>query len=420
LRFAVQRPGSPEASPCSHGMPCRDVPGRVNVSVAGVSTGPACEDGLALARSRIDGPAHRTPLARVRGVDLFDPTGSLVLQSASKQSPAAGQDLSVKSSLLPDIRSRCGTRALGRASHVGDPKVLDPDDVETPRQVRGDLLTPVLPHVSLTCVQPSDGGPHLDAAPGARLAAGQSALQQDDSPLALRGQPGHGQQFPSGQSCGRGDAPVYSHDFVIAGPRNGSGDGGERDVPAASSVEGDAVGLHSIGNGTRPSEPYPSNLGHSHDTNVAGQPTDALRPKSDNPEALMTPGLAPCWSPVSPSKEVLHRLREVPQGLLLHHVAARGQPCEVGASLGQLAALCQVAGRGGTAGSPVLMLLDGEVPHEPGVCAVLPQEKLLLWSRREPVAGHKSNLLATTDILEEVMRCPSSLPNVGGSVPQSL
>ena len=54
MRFAVHRPGIPEASPRSHGVPRRDVPGRVHVSVAGVAAGHAAEQGLALAASQGD------------------------------------------------------------------------------------------------------------------------------------------------------------------------------------------------------------------------------------------------------------------------------------------------------------------------------------------------------------------------------
>ena len=61
LRFAVQRPGSPDASPRSHRMPCGDIPGRVHVSVAGVSAGHAREESLALAALRCDVPARRAP-----------------------------------------------------------------------------------------------------------------------------------------------------------------------------------------------------------------------------------------------------------------------------------------------------------------------------------------------------------------------
>jgi len=48
VRFAVRWPGSPVASPRSHGVPRRDVPGRVHIRVAGKSAGHAREEGLAL------------------------------------------------------------------------------------------------------------------------------------------------------------------------------------------------------------------------------------------------------------------------------------------------------------------------------------------------------------------------------------
>jgi hypothetical protein len=49
-RFAVHRPGNPVASPRSHGVPRRDVDGRVHVSVTSETAGSAPEHGLALTR----------------------------------------------------------------------------------------------------------------------------------------------------------------------------------------------------------------------------------------------------------------------------------------------------------------------------------------------------------------------------------
>jgi hypothetical protein len=106
LRFAVRWPGSPEASPRSHGVPRRDVPGRVHVSVTGVSAGRACELRLALARFRIHVPARRAPLTRERGVDPLHPTGSLLLQAPRQQAPSRPQDPPVQSGLLADVPAR--------------------------------------------------------------------------------------------------------------------------------------------------------------------------------------------------------------------------------------------------------------------------------------------------------------------------
>src|ERR1700690_4090336 len=69
--FAVHWPANPVPSPRSHGVPRRDVDGRVHVSVAGETAGSAPEHGLALTRSPVHQPARRAPLARQRGTDLL-------------------------------------------------------------------------------------------------------------------------------------------------------------------------------------------------------------------------------------------------------------------------------------------------------------------------------------------------------------
>src|SRR5690242_17346699 len=106
LRFAVHRPGIPEASPRSHDVPRRDVPGRVHVSVAGVSAGRAHEPRLALTRPRIHVPARRAPLARERSTDLLHPAGRLFLQAAYQQAPSGPQDAAVQPGFLPDAAAR--------------------------------------------------------------------------------------------------------------------------------------------------------------------------------------------------------------------------------------------------------------------------------------------------------------------------
>src|SRR5215469_4511283 len=115
LRFAVHRPGNPEASPRSHGVPRRDVLRRVDVSVFGVCAGGAAEEGLALATFRCDVPA-------------------------------------------------------GRAGHVLDAEVLDADHVEAARDIRRGFLAPVLAAVGLAGLQTADR--LLDLPPSARPAPG--------------------------------------------------------------------------------------------------------------------------------------------------------------------------------------------------------------------------------------------------------
>jgi hypothetical protein len=94
-----------------------------------------------------------------------------------------------------------------------------------------------------------------------------------------------------------------------------------------------------------------------------------------------------------------------------------------GRGLGELPALFQVAGRALAAGVPVGVLLDGEIPHVPGVAAVVPQHRFLGGGGEQPVPGHANTLSGTTDISGEVKR--RSLPALKdcegrGSTPRSL
>ena len=103
MRFAVRRLGIPDASPRSHGVPRRDIFGRIHVSVAGVSAGHAAEHSLALAIARCDVPARRAALARERGMYLLHPAGGLVPHAAYQQSPGRGENAPVQPGLLPYI-----------------------------------------------------------------------------------------------------------------------------------------------------------------------------------------------------------------------------------------------------------------------------------------------------------------------------
>ena len=105
MRFAVHWPAQRQPLPRGHGMPCRDVPGRIHVRVKPELAGGAPEDGLALARLRVHVPARRAALARIRGIDLLDAAWGLFFQPAHQDSPAGGEDLPVQPGLLLHVRA---------------------------------------------------------------------------------------------------------------------------------------------------------------------------------------------------------------------------------------------------------------------------------------------------------------------------
>jgi hypothetical protein len=136
----------------------------------------------------------------------------------------------------------------------------------------------------------------------------------------------------------------------------------------------------------------------------AGRATEESGFDRDDPESFIPAGLAPGGLAVGTGEVVHHRMGEVSQGLLLHHLAAATQPVGRGAGLGQLDCLCAVAGCALAAGAPPGLLLDGQVPHIPGVGAMLGEDDLLRWRWHHPVPGHESNLITTADISGEVKR----------------
>jgi hypothetical protein len=408
LRFAVHRPGNPEASPRSHGVPSRDVPSRVHVSVADKTAGGASEDGLTLARLPIYVPTRRAPLTRERRVDLFHPAGSLVLQSTHQQSPPGLQDLPVEPGLGSHVPARVASRTLSRAGQITDAQVLDHDQVEPSRDVRADLLCPVLAPIGLTRAQPGAGQSYPPAACRVSLSAGELALQAQEAVALPKGKAGAAQQLTCRQGCGHRHAPVNPDHPTAARCRDWLRNGRESYMPATGPVQGYAVGLHARRHRPRPAEPYPTGLRYPHLADVVGQATHVplLPTPPHDPKTLVPAGLPPRWPPggVLRVKERGHRLGKIPQRLLLYHLGARGQPRVIGPRLGELSALLQVARRALAARVPLLVLLDGEVPHIPCVRAMGSQHHLLGGCEEQPVPGHTNILAITTDISGEVKR----------------
>jgi hypothetical protein len=116
-------------------------------------------------------------------------------------------------------------------------------------------------------------------------------------------------------------------------------------------------------------------------------------------------------------EKVAHRLREVPQRLLLHRLRPGCQPLVFSAGRRQLSTLLVVAGHV-AAWLPVL-LLHSQIPHKPGVAAMLGQCCRLLTPGKQSKPAHSNNVTAATDNSPkgEKRRCLPRLKS-GISAPQ--
>ena len=247
MRFTVRRPPTGEVSPCCHRPSGGDVACSVHVGVAPASiAGFALEDRLALAVPGYDVPARRATLRRVRSRDLLDPAESLVLQAGGEKPPAAAADRPVEPTFLGHSHPRLLDSSPRGTDHRPHIEVLDSDHVEPPGKISGGFLHPVPTSIRLAGFQLRDRPSRLLAAVGTALAARQSTLQ-NDQPLGLtQGQTWSVQQFTGRQRRRHSNTTVDAHHAPIARPGNRVGDVRERDMPAASPITGNPVGLDTL------------------------------------------------------------------------------------------------------------------------------------------------------------------------------
>ena len=181
-------------------------------------------------------------------------------------------------------------RSAGHRPHV---KGLDPDRVETARDVSCDLFDPVLSPVGLTRFQLRDRLFRSCAPVGTPLAAREPLLQHLQ-PLGLTpGKTRDMQQLTGGQRRRYGRAAVDADHTAVVRTGDRVGDVDEGDMPAPGPIAGDPVRLDTIGHRPRQAKSHPSHLGHPYPTDAAVQPLNVMWFYRDLPKPFVHAGLAP-------------------------------------------------------------------------------------------------------------------------------
>ena len=408
MRFAVHRPGNPVASPRSHGVPRRDVPSRVYVSIAGITAGGALEDGLALARIPVHLSARRALLARVRGDDLLHSAGSFLLQATDKQAPSRPHNASIKTGLLADVAARFLPCASSGSGHVPDLEVFYPDQVKPARNVCTGLFGPVLASIGVAGAQPGDRMFHPCTALRLAPCAGQLP-PQPSQPLSLRaGEADRVQQLSSRQGRRHRHTSVDAHRLPVTGSWDRAWNERKADMPSPGMIQGYPVRLRAGRHAARPAKPHPPCLRDADLAHISRQTPciPMLAAPAHDSESLIPIGLAPRRPPsrILQVEEESQGVGEIPQRLLLHRLTACGQPVMFGPGLSELPTLLQIARGALAARPPVRMLLNSEVPHVASMGAVIPQYRFLGGRGQQAIPGHMNKLATATDISREVKR----------------
>lgn len=194
---------------------------------------------------------------------------------------------------------------------------------------------------------------------------------------------------------------VHAYQITCPGRGNRSRNHREGDMPTARCVQRDAVRPRIRRDVAGPAEAHPADLWYPHSANLPRRVVNVAGFERDHPKSLVTPGLAPRWTPMGAREEVAHSLLEVSQSLLLNHLAPGAQPRELSTCPSELAALLKVAGRGLAAWPPVRLLLDGQVPYEPRMCAVRKHRPFLNSGGLKTITRHSNIVAMTPDMLRE-------------------
>jgi len=397
LRFTVRGPASAEVSPCCHRPSGGDVTCGVHVGVARPRTaGDALENRLVLTVFRRDMPAVGAPLRRVCSWNEFESTLGLVVEPGNQQAPALATDLAVEASFLRDVCAGAFLSPARRARHGAHIQVLDADGVEAARQLGGGLFHPVATAIGFAGAQPGNGQFRSCPPVGSAPRPGQTPLQSAKSLGFTCTKARNAQQLSAGQRNRYRHAAINTNNAAIIGSGDRFGDGGKSEVPAPSPIPRDSIRLHRAGNVAGPPKSHPTDLRYPYLPVAAAEPLDVAWFESDLPESLMRAGLTPRRAPVGAAEKVTHRLREVSQRLLLHRLRSGCQPVVFGAGRSKLGTLRVIVGRL-PAWLPVLLLLDGQIPHKPGVATVFGQCCGLLNAREQPKPAHTNKLGTTTD-----------------------
>lgn len=419
MRFTVHRPASAEVSPRCHRPSGGDVACSIDVGIARTRiTGDTLENRLALAIFQRDVPAPRASLRRMCCWHKFKAFLDFMFQSGNQQTPPLAADLTVESPLLRDVDSRAFISPARRTGHGAHIQVFDADGVEAARQISGGLLHPVAPPVRFARYQSRDGQLRPCSSVRSAPCPGKAPLQSSQSLRLMNTEARNVQELSTGQRNRYCHATVNADHAAITGAWDSLRDDSKSDVPAPRSIERDPVGLDRVGDGPSRPEPHPADFGYPNLAKAAAEPFDVARLHADLPESFVPSGLAPGWATMAFVETVSHCLSEVPQCLLLHSLRPSRQPVVFCTGRSQLGTLLVIAGCL-AAWLPVLLLLDGKIPHIPRVATMLGQCHGLLRGRQQPKSGHNDNLGANTDNMSKSgKRRPSASDKTGVSTSQ--
>jgi putative transposase len=371
-------------------VPTQDVDRSIVVGMGAKAAMATEEDRLAFAAFPVHGPAFRTGLRSVSGIDLHErPTAlfELIGKDRLEPMPALIENAPVQPGLGAHVAPRLFDASAGGSRHVFDAQVFESDRSEPVGDVQRRLVRPVAAGACDARRQSRDAAQRLGPARRATFLSRQSALGSPPTALDPFERAGQRQPFACRKRQRVSDAAINADAranvdrgfvFYLAG---------EAHMPTKR-IERDGYVLDRAAHGARVAELHPSDLRQAGGGPFGVEPFDldlaSLKAKRVVDASPTGRGIAR-----APGEEVRERFVEIAQRLLLARLRNGGDPIELGAERSQFARLCDVIelapGLALVMSPPVPALFESEIVDKPAHARELPEQGFLFGGRIELV-----------------------------------
>jgi hypothetical protein len=404
LRFTILQLAHWHASSCRHDPSGRDVLGCVDICVLPMTATATLEHRLALAVFSCAISTGRASLGGVGSTDPLDPSTRLVLESTDQKPPPARKHSPIQLCLAFCVARRRLAGTSGSSRHVANVQIFNPDDVETSRKLRTELLYPILSAINLSCLEPGEDTQRLRPALRSTTSPRKSALESDES-LSLRHTHRGAAKMLTCRQSRRVDHPtIQSHHRSISWSLHLLRDSSEGDMPSARGIQRHPIRLCRR-HASAPPKPDPSGFGNEHQAIALADSPHLALSYGDDPEPFVTALLSPTWSTTSAGDVSKHASGKVIERLLLDGARSRREPVELLPGFSQLPTLLGKPRGPQPISAPVGVLLDSQVPDESCMRAVLHQRLLLRRRRIKAKFRHAVTLPHTTDSFLNGAKC---------------
>lgn len=372
-------------------VPAQDIDRSVVVGM-GAETAMLTDKGrLAFAALPVHGPAIRTGLRGIGGIDLAQVSAALfelVGKDGLEAEPTLVENAPVQSGLLPDHAARIVDGSFCGSGHILDAQVFKHDSSEALRDIQRGLVLPVTANAGAPSREFGGSAQCLGATDRSALATRCNSLCGTMASFDGFKRARHGQPLAIGQRQRVRNAAINADGWADVGRNNVLNLAGKRYVPTQSVQRHGGV-LADTAHGPRIAEFHPADLWKAHG-GISGVELFDFDFAALKAKAVVDVLAARCWIFSATGEEIAIRLVEIAQRLLLAGLRHGGDPIVLRSQHRQFTSLRHIVqllpGPAQILPPEIAALLKREIVDQSTRASELPEQDFLFSIRSQLVS----------------------------------